>query len=544
MSVDDESAVSRHFVANPGVVGIGPKWSPNRAYVQMYGFLAVLVAVIFVVPLVLNSALPESKTLAMVELVGGFGFLVLVVVGMLAYYRRHSQQKIFIAVTGDGLTVSKRPGDVFAFSDMTLGPWGWGAGTMGAALHLRCGRDRFVLGGRDHRVGSGTPLDEAPVPGVDAWLSAAEFDQLLTMVGRRTGLDVRSPTPGEPTRIVLFPNPQRIQAVSPSAVRKQRKLWRSASNLVIDVGADAIRVIDPDTNALIASASPTQVTATPATYQYPYTHLDPSLNNVTTDIEMQYLSKAPELIMRVPGMQPLAIACLQTGGALGVTRRFSWRGDVPVQDEPAEYAVSGADWLTLVEKYGLAPHLEGLDEQGLSSSKAPVEIPQDLPQPDALATPLAMSDNRYAEDQLIPSSRRRGGWGKIVALSIASAAVIALGGFPLWVQHFGVPERIMVDFCAKPTSRHISHLVLDYAVGTCHGMSQHSTDASQSQVETNVEIMGAYQKDLGQIIDVHITGAEAVVDGWLLPPLVLGVGCVLGIGAGIAIAGRLRRGST
>jgi hypothetical protein len=509
--------VSRHFVANAGLAGVGPNWSPKRGYLQMYGFLAGLIAVIVVVPLVLNSTLPESKTLATIELVGGFGFLILVVAGMLAYYRRRSQQKIIIAVTGDGLTVSKRPGDGFRFSDMTLGPWGWGAGTMGTALHLRCGRDRFVLGGRDHRIGSGTPLDEAAVPGVDAWLPFAEFDQLLTMVGRRTGLDVRPPTPGEPTRIVLFPNPQRIQAASPSAVRKQRKLWQSASNLAIDMGADAIRVIDPDTNALIASASPAQVTATPATYKYPYRHLNPTLNNVTTDIEMQYLSKAPELIVRVPGMQPLAIACLQTEGALGATRRFSWRGDVPVQDEPAEYAVSGADWLTLVEKYGLAPHLEGLDEQGPSSS---------------------VSDNRYAQDQRIPSSRRQGGWGTIVALSIASVAVIASGALPMWVQHFGVPERIMVDYCAKPSSRNISHLVSDYAVGTCRGISQRGIDASQS----TVEIWGGYEKDLGHDIDVHITGAEAVVDGWLLPPLVLGMGCVLGVGAGIAIAGRLRRG--
>lgn len=544
MSVDDESARSRRFVANPGLVGIGPNWSPKRAYLQMYGFLAFLIAGIGVVALVL-SASPESETRAYIGLGAGFGFLIAVLVGLLAYYRRHSEQKILIGVTGDGLTVNKRPGDIFPFTDMTLGPWGWGAGTMGAALHLRCGRHRFVLGGRDHRIGSGTRLDEAPVPGVDAWLWAAEFDQILTMVGRRTELDVRRPTPGEPTRYVLFPNPLRIQAASPSRTRKQLKLFRSASNLAVDVGADEIRVIDPNTNALIASASPAQVTATPATYQYPYTHLYPSLNNVMTDIEMQYLSKAPELILRVPGMQPLAVACLEVGGAMGVTRRFSWRGDVPVQDEPAEYAVSGADWLMLVEKFGLAPRLENRGEQGPSSSNALVEVPQDPPrsppQPEAPATPLSMSDNRHEEDRLIPSSRRRGGWGTIVGLAIASVAVVSLGGFPVWVQHFGAPDRIMVDYCSKPSSRHISHLVLDYVVGTCHGTTLHRIDASQSSLETRVEFWGAYQKDLGHEIDVHIKGAEAVVDGWLVPPLVLGMGCVLGVCTAIAIAGRLRR---
>jgi hypothetical protein len=38
--------------------------------------------------------------------------------------------------------------------------------------------------------------------------------------------------------------------------------------------------------------------------------------------------------------------------------RFSWRGAVPEDNEPAFWA-SGADWLALVDKFGLAPNLEG-----------------------------------------------------------------------------------------------------------------------------------------------------------------------------------------
>jgi hypothetical protein len=38
--------------------------------------------------------------------------------------------------------------------------------------------------------------------------------------------------------------------------------------------------------------------------------------------------------------------------------RFSWRGAVPEDNEPAYWA-SGADWLTLVAKFGLAPNLAG-----------------------------------------------------------------------------------------------------------------------------------------------------------------------------------------
>jgi hypothetical protein len=36
--------------------------------------------------------------------------------------------------------------------------------------------------------------------------------------------------------------------------------------------------------------------------------------------------------------------------------RFEWRGDVHREKSP-DYLVSGADWLTLVEAFGLAPRL-------------------------------------------------------------------------------------------------------------------------------------------------------------------------------------------
>jgi hypothetical protein len=39
---------------------------------------------------------------------------------------------------------------------------------------------------------------------------------------------------------------------------------------------------------------------------------------------------------------------------LGLDFRFSWRYDVPTEAARADYEVSGTDWLTLVEKFGLA----------------------------------------------------------------------------------------------------------------------------------------------------------------------------------------------
>jgi hypothetical protein len=63
----------------------------------------------------------------------------------------------------------------------------------------------------------------------------------------------------------------------------------------------------------------------------------------------------PVMVVRIPGLQerlqanrPLTISCRDT--------RFSWCTQVPSEPPPA-FVVSGADWQTLVEKFGLAPYL-------------------------------------------------------------------------------------------------------------------------------------------------------------------------------------------
>jgi hypothetical protein len=116
--------------------------------------------------------------------------------------------------------------------------------------------------------------------------------------------------------------------------------------LAIDVGKDAISVIDLTTNALIASASLAQVTATPAK------HEDPSESGISHPTAV--------LVVDVPGLQPLTIGSTTFAGhsLLGLPpRRFSWRAKVRKAKKP-NYLVMDADWLTLVEKFGLAPYLE------------------------------------------------------------------------------------------------------------------------------------------------------------------------------------------
>jgi hypothetical protein len=115
--------------------------------------------------------------------------------------------------------------------------------------------------------------------------------------------------------------------------------------MAIDVDDTGIWVIDPNTNTVIVSARLAQVSATPAKHTY----------YRKSGLTM------PVMVVRVPGLQerlgatrPLTIACRE--------RRFSWNTRVPSEPPPAS-VVSGADWCTLVEKFGLAPYLAVRDQR-------------------------------------------------------------------------------------------------------------------------------------------------------------------------------------
>lgn len=373
MNVNDTSAVSRQYVAQPPFWGskvaskTTPAWqnNPTKSY-------AIMVAGVLAFSVVLGGLYLGMQSLSggraeWMQYFDGRGFQYILVAllfgGVYAWYWWSRRRKIIVSVTSDGLTVNTRPGEVYSFSDAKLGTWGvTGGATMGTALHLQCGQHRFILGGRDRRVASGTRL-EAPDAGygqqvdVDAWLSASEFEEILTTVSRRSGLDVRPPAPGQPTRCLLFANSLLVQEMGAFAVRKKREFLESASQprLAIDVGVDGIRVIDPNTNALVTAASPAQVTATPVTFRPTQRHWFPNLGHAISDAATNYWSTAVGMRVSVPGMAPLTIGCRDT--VSGLDQRFSWPDDVPAEHARADYEVSGTDWLTLAEKFGLAPHL-------------------------------------------------------------------------------------------------------------------------------------------------------------------------------------------
>jgi hypothetical protein len=269
----------------------------------------------------------------------------------------HDRRRIGISVASDRLTVDQRPGDVYDFNDAKLGTWGVTGGvSMGTTLHLHCGPSRFVLGGRDHRVGAGTRL-EAPDAGygmpvdVDAWLPASEFDEILSMVGRRSAVEVRPPAPEELTRCLLFPNPLLIQEMGSFAFRKQQEFLQSLAHpsLIIDVGGDELRVMNPN-GTVMASVSLARVTATPIGYRARPSFVPwiPTREEVLSKIFRRPLYKEPEVVVLVPGLEPMTIGVMAGSG------HRPWRGDVPEHHEPADYVVSEADFLMLVQKLGLA----------------------------------------------------------------------------------------------------------------------------------------------------------------------------------------------
>ena len=234
MNINEGPTASRQFVAQPPFWGSKVASKTTPAWQNNFGkSYALMVVGILAFSAVLGGLFLGVQSLAEdgsepLQRAAGYGFqavlLLLLFGGVAAWTWWSRREKIVVSVTSDALTVNTRPGDVYAFGDAKLGTWAViGGATMGAALHLHCGSRRFVLGGRDRRIAAGTRLD-APDAGyglpvdIDAWLSAPEFEQILTMVGRTSGLDVSPPAPGGPTRCLLFPNSLLIQEMTGTPV--------------------------------------------------------------------------------------------------------------------------------------------------------------------------------------------------------------------------------------------------------------------------------------------------------------------------------------
>lgn len=238
-------------------------------------------------------------------------------------------KKLRIDATTDALSVNEGSGGVFPVAGARLGEWyapGFGT-TGGLALHIGDGRQRFVLAGRDHRVDPGMQLDAPPTSSADAWMSASDFDELLGMLGRQTGLRPDAAAPHGPIRCLLFENSTFSRTLNAMGGRRPQPM------AAIEVDGDIIRLIDAKANALIAWAVASQVTASRGKHKFA------GRQSIIW----------PILDLRFPALRPILIATAEG-------RRFSWRDKVP--NEPnADFVVSAGDWLALVKGFGFEQFL-------------------------------------------------------------------------------------------------------------------------------------------------------------------------------------------
>jgi hypothetical protein len=118
--------------------------------------------------------------------------------------------------------------------------------------------------------------------------------------------------------------------------------------LFIDVDNDTIRIVDPESHAVDATAPVSRITATPLSYD-------------THDSESGHTTKTPAMTIAVPGGPTLTVG----GSYLAISgRRFSWSGTVRIVNDPPTYLLSAADWLTLIEKFGLAANVDDAARKG------------------------------------------------------------------------------------------------------------------------------------------------------------------------------------
>jgi hypothetical protein len=273
-------------------------------------------------------------------------------------------KKTFVSVNNHGLTRDDKPGEVYPLAATVLSAWTIGHPDLlyGSALQFQCGRRRFVLGGVDHRAPTKTPFEAPPVDlMVDASVPASDFDQIFALVARVRGWDVRR-SEREPTRCRLLPNTSKGWSESnfPWGDFIQRRKRKKLPSLAMDVGDGSVRVIDPATNELVASAPDTHVTAEPLNYSGHPSAISEKISNIVWVVhewESPPTGAHAVLYVEVPGFEPMTITAPKHFRS--PSSRFEWHGDVPrVHKMMPNYLVSGMDWLTLTAAFGLSHRVQ------------------------------------------------------------------------------------------------------------------------------------------------------------------------------------------
>src|ERR1700741_29696 len=154
----------------------------------------------------------------------------------------------------------------------------------------------------------------------------------------------------KPTRCQLFPSPDESKIFKDRALQESLAgTFAEQPQLAIDVGSDAISVVEPASKAVIASAGRAQVTATPAIYA-------PVSESAEGSGSRQY--KQPMLIVKVPAGVNLRIAIRPMRYSIwnGHQFRYAWRMKAGALDvkKPAQsptHVATETEWFSLLETF-------------------------------------------------------------------------------------------------------------------------------------------------------------------------------------------------
>jgi hypothetical protein len=157
---------------------------------------------------------------------------------------------------------------------------------------------------------------------------------------------------GRPTPCELFASPDESKIFKERALQESlARTFAEQPQLAIDVGTDAISVIEPASKTVIASAGRAQVTATPANYA--------PVAESGEGGSRQY--KQPMLIVNVPGGLNLRIAIRPMRYSIwnGHHFRYAWRMkagplDVKSPAQSPTHVARETEWFDLLETFGLA----------------------------------------------------------------------------------------------------------------------------------------------------------------------------------------------
>jgi hypothetical protein len=354
MSVHDAPPPTdaRHYAAHPPIAGSQmasvsrPMWGVSTLASQR---LTVWMLVVYgavmglgIVWAFANAAFPHQPSSVGLILIT-CGLLLFTAVAV--FWHKRPKTRILLTVNEHGLAISTRPDDVYRFEDAKLGTWRMADGTpMGTALHLRWGARRLVLGGRDRSaeasevpdVGYALPVD------VDAWLPAAEFEEILGIAARRRRpVGVQDAAP-----ITLRWNPLRTQMMGLSTAESIREYQHACTTprLTMDVHGGGFRMTDAVTGATVTTVVRAQFVATPATYR-PMARRLHTLNS-----GVDYSSTMPGIHLALPGLTFVVGVWDQE---MGPDLRFRWMPAIATLATCTDYVVSGTDWMRLVTLCGL-----------------------------------------------------------------------------------------------------------------------------------------------------------------------------------------------